>query len=297
MSGGTTLTIPAADGLPLAATWYEPAAGDARGAEPDEALVVLCSATGVRRSFYDAYARFLAAQGLAALTFDYRGIGGSRPPSLRGFGARMRDWGERDLDGVLAWAEREHPRRALRVVGHSVGGQILGLTSRAGRVSAALFVAAQSGYYGHWPAPRRFLYMMLWHAVVPAAAALLGYFPSRRFGFGGEDLPAGVARDWARWCRTPHYMSDDAGAPLRPHFTALRAPILAYSFGDDPYATAAAVDALLAFYSNAPATHRHLSPREAGAPAIGHFGFFREGRCPELWAASAEWLRRPPLAG
>lgn len=287
----TSTSIPATDGVPLAATWYAPA-----GAAADAPLVLVCSATAVKRGFYEAFARFLAGRGFAALTFDYRGIGESRQGPLRGDGARMRDWGERDLTGIVAWAVREHPERPLLLVGHSVGGQLLGLTPQAGRVAAAVFVAAQSGYFGHWPAPRRHLYAVLWYLLVPLAVWLLGYFPSRRMGFGGEDLPAGVAREWARWCRTPHYMSDESGAPLRPHFGAVRAPIHAYSFSDDPYATARSVDALLAFYGNAPTSHAHLRPEQAGAPTVGHFGFFRDGWCRPLWSETAEWLERHAAA-
>jgi predicted alpha/beta hydrolase len=167
---------------------------------------------------------------------------------------------------------------------------MLGLTPYAGVVAAAVFVGAQSGYYGHWPAPRAQLYAALWYVLVPLAVRLRGYFPARQLGFGGEDLPAGVALEWARWCRTPHYLSDDAGAPLRPFFATVRAPIRAYSFADDPYATARAVDALLDFYRNAPTSHAHLRPEQAGARAIGHFGFFRAGRCPALWREAAAWL-------
>ncbi|MFL6259471.1 MAG: hypothetical protein ACJ76Y_07150 [Thermoanaerobaculia bacterium] len=33
------------------------------------------------------------------------------------------------------------------------------------------------------------------------------------------------------------------------------------------------------------------SPREVGAPAIGHFGFFRERFRDTLWRESSGWLR------
>lgn len=273
--------IAALDGVPLAATHY--AAAGARAAR----VVVVASATGVRRGFYDAFARALAARGLVCVTFDYRGIGDSRPASLRGFAARLRDWGERDVAAVLAWAEREHGA-APAYVGHSVGGQLLGLSPAGARVSAAVLVAAQSGWYGHWPVPRRWLWMGLWHLLVPAACAVAGYFPARRLGFGAEDLPGGVAREWARWCRTPHYFSDEDGRPIAGHFADVTAPILAWSVEGDAYAPRAAVEALLARYRQASRTHRHLGG--AAAAGLGHFGFFRAGRAPALWDEAAAWL-------
>src|SRR4051794_33825871 len=135
------LVIPALDGFPLAATLYRPAA-------PPRRLVVVNSAMGVRRQFYGAFAAFLAGRGYAALCYDYRGIGGStgRPTGA----ARLGDWGERDFAGVLAWARQAHPRAAIGCVGHSLGGQLVGLAEEAGRIDAFLAVAAQSGYWRHW---------------------------------------------------------------------------------------------------------------------------------------------------
>jgi predicted alpha/beta hydrolase len=37
------------------------------------------------------------------VTFDYYGIGGSRPRSLRSLDAGMADWGALDLAGVVDW--------------------------------------------------------------------------------------------------------------------------------------------------------------------------------------------------
>jgi predicted alpha/beta hydrolase len=77
--------VAARDGYPLAATVFTPE-GTPHGA------VLVASATAVPRKIYRGFASYLAERGFAALTLDYRGIGGSRPPSLRGFRARMRDW-------------------------------------------------------------------------------------------------------------------------------------------------------------------------------------------------------------
>src|SRR6266850_3423524 len=72
------LRIPArGDGYSLSAGLFVP-----RG--PPKAAALIAGAMAVRASFYAPFARYLADQGLAALTLDYRGIGGSRPQgSLR----------------------------------------------------------------------------------------------------------------------------------------------------------------------------------------------------------------------
>jgi predicted alpha/beta hydrolase len=276
-----TLRLPATDGYPLAATLYQPAAGSL------DAAVVISSATAVRRGYYDPFARYLAGRGFAVLTYDYRGIGDSRPASLRGFRARLLDWGERDLAGVLDWAALQLRPARLLMVGHSVGGQLLGLAESARRVDGLLAVAAQSGYWGHWSGAARWQAALRWHLLMPALSRAFGYLP----GWTGikEDLPDGVAREWAAWCRRREYLL--TGHPeRRAGFDRFDRPILSYGFSDDPYAPRPAIEGLLAFYRNTPATHREIAPRDLGVPAIGHFGFFREAVGAALWPQVTDWL-------
>jgi predicted alpha/beta hydrolase len=196
----------------------------------------------------------------------------------------MRDWGERDLGGVIDWASARYPRARLTVVGHSFGGQAVGLASNRDRVRALVTIGAQSGYWGHWPRPQKYKYAVLWYLAMPLATRVAGYFPARLLRLG-EDLPRGVALQWARWCRSPSYLGDWSG------HRAFTAPILALSFADDSFAPRRSVEALLAEYGSRDQTHRHLTPKDAGVPAIGHFGFFRPGHVPGLWRSVAQWLK------
>src|SRR3546814_4796611 len=59
-------------------------------------LVIINAATGVLARYYHRYAAFLAGRGFDAITYDYRGIGDSRPPRLKGCGYRWREWGTQD---------------------------------------------------------------------------------------------------------------------------------------------------------------------------------------------------------
>lgn len=276
--------LPATDGFELAATQYR--SPDAAAGAP---VVLINSATGVKRGYYDKYARFLAGNGLTTVAYDYRGIGGSRPRSLRGFDARLSDWAEKDGAGAIDWIHATlHPRRLL-VVGHSIGGQLFGLTPNNHRVDAMLAVAAQSGYWGMWRGSRKYFMWFLWHALMPGATRLCSYFPSKRLGLS-EDLPAGVARQWAHWGRNPDYIVDDAGAPIREHFASYRGPIRSYSFADDIHAPRAGVESLVNCYTAAPKDWHHRAPEELGVKAIGHFGFFRDQFRASLWAETCAWL-------
>src|SRR3712207_3666282 len=264
------LTIPATDAFSLTATQF---GDDARSAER---LVLVAPATGVKRRLYQAFAEFLAGEGFGVVTWDWRGTGDSRPASLRGFDATMRHWGERDLGGVIDWAAGRYPNARLGVIGHSFGGQAVGLAKNRGRVRRLVTVAAQSGYLGHWPRPQRYLYAALWYVAMPLATRVAGYFPARLFRLG-EDLPRGVALQWARWCRTPAYLGEWSG------HRAFTAPILSIGFMDDPFAPPEAVQALLARHGSKKRQTWLIAPDELGAKHIGHFGFFRPDATPTLW--------------
>lgn len=274
------VALQAADGFRLAATHY-PGGKDA---------VVLAGATGVKRSFYDGFARHLQGRGLTVVTLDYRGIGGSRPrraSSLRGFQATMREWGELDLDAALRWALRELEPDRLLAVGHSVGGQLLGHASAADEVAAAFLVGSQSGYWRHWPAAGRLGIFTLWHLLIPGLSRPLGYFPSPWFGLG-QDLPTGVARQWAHWGRHPDYLLRD-GDEVRRRYARLRLPLLATAVGKDRFAPEPAVRALLDIYPNA-------QRRLLRVGDVGHFDWFRAGKGNEaLWDQALEWLDDPGL--
>ncbi|HEV7239264.1 MAG TPA: alpha/beta fold hydrolase [Thermoanaerobaculia bacterium] len=267
-----TFTLNALDGFELHATLYD--------ANSDRSLI-MAAAMGVKRRYYDAFARHVAEGGRSVVTFDYRGMGESRPATLRGFPATMEEWGRYDIPAVIDWIGRELRPRSLAYAGHSAGGQLAGLAPNAGAVDRFLFVCSQSGYWRHWPGIRALGLGTLW-VTMPIVSRIAGFFPSRLFGLGSEDLPRGIASQWARWGRHPEYLFRDVdSAP----YARLTAPILAYSFRDDHYAPRRAVDALLAKYSAAPVTHLHIEER-----GLGHFDFFRKAKGGALWDDASQWL-------
>lgn len=278
--------IPAADGLLLAGTLFNPD-------EPNGAVLIVNPATGVRQRLYGRYAQYMAKQGFTVVTYDYRGMGGSKMPQSDWRRIRIHDWGAKDAAGVMTWARQELAPDRLFVCGHSIGGQLIATLEQADEIDAVLLVAAQSGFYGHWPLRGRWQLWVLWHFAMPLVSRLLGRFPGRLLGGGSEDLPPRVARDWARWCRNPHYLVDDAGTPIRIGARRYTGPLLALSFTDDVmFAPKRAVAALLDWFEGADIDWRHLSPAEAGAETIGHFNFFRDQALQPLWRETADWFRR-----
>jgi predicted alpha/beta hydrolase len=270
------------DGHALAATLH-PSTSRASS----DAVVIVNGAMGVERRYYAPFAAFLAERGYHALTYDYRGVGGSRLTPESDERLRMADWGAQDFAGMIDYARAELQARSIAVVGHSAGGQIIGLAQNNAHVAAALLVAAQGGYWKLWPGFGRVRMALYMYVLLPAIVRALGYLPRAVFG---AEVPGSIIEDWARWCRTKDYLLGGDGDARRPGYARVRAPMLALSFDDDPYAPPAAVEWLIEQYGAAAITRRRIAPADAGVRHIGHFGFFRPAAESTLWHYAATWL-------
>jgi predicted alpha/beta hydrolase len=270
-----------ARGHALAASVFEQPGSDT--------VVLVNAATGVPRHFYKYFAAYLRDYGWTTLTYDYRGIGGSAPPSLRSCNARMRDWALIDMQAVIDWLSSEFQPRRLFSVGHSFGGQGIGLVETPQKIAAMVGVSAQSGYWGVQGGAEKFRARLAVTVMIPFLTRLFGYFPWRLFA-AGENLPGGVALEWARWCRNRDYLLGDATLPLE-RYEAFDAPILAYSIEDDDWGTPRAVDEMMRAYPRV--TRRHLVPADYGLGKLGHMGYFRRGS-EAVWEETIAWLEGLP---
>lgn len=276
------LQITASDGYKLAATLYLPPPG-----KPVTAGVVVNSATGVHRRFYARFATFLAEHcGYAVLTYDFRGIGGSRPPDFRTFNAQLRDWPLLDMPAAIAWMQQQIKPPRMLLIGHSAGGNLIGLIPNLRTIDAVVLVCAQLGYWRLWPATVRYALAATWYFAVPVLSRLFGYVPG--WLGAGQHWPRGIAVELARWCRHPDYLFGDPSLDTH-RYAEFDAPMLAMTFSDDPHATLAASEHLLVRFPRARITRRHVEPAEIGARRIGHFGFFRP-YCEALWKECVQWL-------
>lgn len=271
-----------ADGFPLAVSTF----GDAATAR---AVVLVWSALGVPRSFYAPFAEHLATRGFLVVTADYRGLGDSAPPSLRGFDADLTTWAERDVPAVLAFARRLAPGRKLLWVGHSLGGQLLGLTPSLEGVAGAVVIASGSGYWRQNSPQLKRVAPLFWFGFVPALTPLFGYFPGRRLRMVG-DLPKGAVLQWRAWCLHPEYALGVEGPHLRQRFGEVTVPLRMLSWTDDEMMSKANSDSLLGFFARAPKEHHRVAPSDVGVARIGHFGFFRATFRDSLWPKVTAWL-------
>jgi predicted alpha/beta hydrolase len=262
--------------------------------------VLIAGAMGVKQDYYADFAAWLASQGYAALSFDYRGMGESRPAhaqrSLRGFEADLFDWA-RDIDTAIEALQSHAPDAPLYVVGHSLGAQLPGLLRHRDRIAGLVSVAAGSGYWRDNAPQLKRMVLYFWHVLVPLGVAFSGYFPGRRLGKVG-DLPRGVVLQWRKWCLHPRYHVGAEGESVRERFAAARFPVVALSITDDELMTERGTRVLIDCYENAPRELHRIAPADIGVKRIGHFGFFRSQFEPTLWRRLEERLAafgRPPV--
>ncbi|WP_238878011.1 alpha/beta fold hydrolase [Achromobacter xylosoxidans] len=280
------IALRAADGVALGGYAWRHAAPDPAGPRP---VVVINAATSVRCRYYARFAAYLHQHGFDVLTYDYRGIGESRPASLRGFQASWMDWGEKDFEAVLGYVRSHFPGQPVDVVAHSIGGFVTGLAPSARGLRRIFTMGAQYAYWRDYAAGQRLRMLAKWHVVMPLLAACLGYFPGRRLGWL-EDTPRGVVRDWS--FMGPRFEGRGGPDQRVAAMAAVTAPILALSVTDDEFGTEAAVGRLLAYFTGSARTHLRLTPAALGLDGIGHFAFFHERFRDTLWPIALGWLSR-----
>jgi predicted alpha/beta hydrolase len=253
------------------------------------AAVIVPSAMGVAQNYYARFAEWLAAQGYLAVTFDYRGIGLSAPKSLRGYRVDIHDWATQDCAAAIDFVKARLPSARLYWVGHSLGGQLLGLIPNRERIDRVMTVATGSGYWreNSWQT-KRFVWW-LWYVAAPLGVRIAGYFPGKRLRKVG-DLPAGVMEQWRRWCLSPEYVVSAEGDRVRAAYASVRTPMLSLSFTDDEMMSAQGIRSLHGLYTGAPIEYRRIAPPDVGARSIGHFGFFRPQFEQTLWPLVPQWL-------
>ncbi|MBL8616615.1 MAG: alpha/beta fold hydrolase [Deltaproteobacteria bacterium] len=278
------LQLRAADGRSLAALIDAPVG-------PPRASLVIIPAFGVPMRYYRHFAAWMARHQIAVLRVDLRGVGDSADRPLREDPATMEEWGRLDQTAALQAAAERWPEAPRWALGHSFGGQALGMSPAALGVAGALVVAAAVGDLRLFPTWDRWRYSLLLRGVVPAVVGALGYGP--RWLQLGEPLPASALRQWARWAGTPEYLRGALPADSL-YYDQITARMTFFELSDDRMVAPAAAARLRAWYPRATVRRRLVAPAELGLRHIGHFGFFRPGPTEALWAECRDEVLAAP---
>jgi predicted alpha/beta hydrolase len=235
-------------------------------------LLYWIPAMGISARHYLPLAEALAAHGVAVAVHEWRGIGSSDRRA-----GRACDWGYRellqdDLPAGLAALRARWPQATCWLGGHSLGGQLGSLYASLHPAEFAGLVLVASGA-PYW---RRFRHGWLIGAayvLAPWLAALLGYLPGRRIGFGGNEA-RGVIADWSRTGRTGRYAAVGMSQDFERQLASLQLSLLALRLRDDWLAPQASLDWLLGKLGQGERGMDVITPQELGGPA-DHFGWMK----------------------
>ena len=244
-------------------------------------VLIIASAMGVKQSFYQNFAEFASSNYISVITFDYSGIGKSLSGNIKKQKEFLHDWGNQDLEMVIRNAIEKFPNHRKVVLGHSVGGQLIGLAPSSVHLDKIILISAQSGFWGFWKGFNKVKMFLNWHLLFPFLPAFFGYMPSKRFS-KMENLPKNVVNEWSKWCRNPDYLfgyfSDDELV-----FSKIRCNLLSISIADDFFAPEQSVDWLTKKYQNTKLTRKHLFPADFDVSKIGHFDLFKTKFKESFW--------------
>jgi predicted alpha/beta hydrolase len=200
----------------------------------------------------------------------------------------MVDWAALDVTAAVKWMRERYHTLDLAYVGHSFGGQALGLLSNNTEVKRALFVAAQAGYWKLMLSPERYRVYALMNLAGMPLTRFLGYMPG--WAGIGEDLPRGVFEQWTRWVMSPRYLFDEPNLKALSNFSNYKGALRSLHLSDDPWATRPAIELLCSGFKATTPEIVTITPGDAKVEKIGHLGFFRPEHRDTLWRGAAEWL-------
>lgn len=259
---------------------------------PDQnngSIVLINSATGVKQQVYFSFAQYLSGYGFTVITYDYSGIGLSKPEDLTKCSASMRTWGTEDYKAVTDYIKTHFQDYRKYLLGHSVGALIVGLNEDSVMFEEFAFVGAQNAFVGHLNWKTKIEACLGFGIAQPFFTSLMGYFPAQWFGLG-ESLPKNCAYDW----RILILNRKSTGALLKTakdYSERLTQKTLVIRAEDDRWLTEKAVNSLLNdTYSHLKPVHRLIRTSESEAGKIGHVNFFRSYNR-KLWTIILnEWM-------
>lgn len=262
-----TLFVKTEDSFTLTLHTFEPAVSNQK-------LLVINSATGVKQQFYFSFAQFFADQGFTVITYDYRGIGLSKPSKLKGFYASMRLWGSQDFFTISKFVQDNYGGYKKYVLGHSVGALILGMNPLVTIFDQFIFVATQNAYIGDLKLKTKLEAYLGFGVAQPLTTQLLGYFPGHWFGLG-ESLPSGCAYDW-RTLILNKKSTNKLLEKTENYSKELTQKAFVLWADDDHWLTEKGVKSLLNnTFPNVKPTYKLIHAAESDESKIGHVNFFR----------------------
>jgi predicted alpha/beta hydrolase len=277
----TYISIICEDGFPLAATLYQP--------KTVKAAVMIAPATGIKQTFYNSFASFLADSGFGVICYDNRGIGKSRKGSINDGDPSLITWGREDMSAVLEKLKDLFPETTYHLVGHSAGGQLVGLMKNTNDLGSMFNFACSSGSIRNMGFAFKFQAYFFMNVFIPINNLLFGQTNSQWVGMG-EPLPKTVATQWSQWCNGSGYVAMAFEKEIDKHaYDEIDIPSLWLHATDDSIANLANVKDMIRVFPNLKSEIVTLEPRILGFKEIGHMKFF-SSKNKKLWNYAVSFL-------
>jgi len=280
----TETKITCVDQYAIAATIYTPN-------KKLKGAVLIGPATGIQRQFYASFAAFLAEKGYGVFTFDNRGIGGSLVGRVSESDASLQCWGEKDMPAVLEQMKTTFPDTKYHLIGHSAGGQLVGLMHNAQDFTSIFNFASSSGQLKNMNTAYAIKAHFFMNFFIPMSNSLFGHTKSQWLGMG-EPLPKVVAQQWREWCNSEGYVKASFGKTVHTHlYDELSTPSMWVNAVDDEIAIDANVEDMLNVFTKISAEKLTLSADDYALDEIGHMKFFSR-KSQVLWIHALNWLEK-----
>jgi len=256
-----------------------PTAATIRQSDEPKGVLLINSGTCIKRSFYSEFATFFATQGYITITYDYIGVGGSRPIDLKGLRRSIYDWGAHDMETMSLWIDEHYPQLPKYIIGHSMGGQIVGLMKSINSFDKIITIASSYGNVRNYNTKlERWKMLLASKTVFPLLNRVYGYFPASKLGLG-IDWPFHVAEDWRLW--NSDYLSlrqwmERLGKPH--YFEELNTSMLSFLLSDDHIATERCIPHFRIDFPEVDL--RVIRPEDYELEKLGHFETFKPRSIP-----------------
>lgn len=271
------------DSLELKASVYRPSSV--------RAAVLIGPATGVRKRFYNSFSTHLGEQGYGVLTFENRGISPEHRSKLNDVNASLVSWGQLDLTAAMEKLKDEFPETSYHLIGHSAGGQLIGLMDNAEELSSLFNFASSSGSLHNMRYPFKLQAWFFLNVFIPVCNLLFKRTNSHWVGMG-EPLPKLVASQWSEWCNGLGYVRNEFGRTVDEHkYDVLEFPAMWVHAHDDGIANLDNVRDMARVFTRMNPEIVSLNPTDHNLSQIGHMKFFSK-KCQGLWSLATDWLAR-----
>jgi len=280
----TDIKIECIDEYTIAASVYFPK-------QPIKGAILIGPATGIKRQFYQKFSAFLAQHGYGVLTFDNRGIGESLIGDIKHSDASLQCWGEKDMTAALEQLKLSFPGTKYHLVGHSAGGQLVGLMSNASDLTSMYNFACSSGQLSNMRLSYRVKAHFFMNFFIPLSNTIFGHTKSQWLGMG-EPLPSTVAKQWRKWCNGAGYVRTAFDKTIfKHHYNELSMESVWLNASDDDIANKLNVADMLSVFPQLKAEEITLDPKKHNLKEIGHMKFFSQ-KSEKLWRHTLDWLAK-----